>query len=79
MYPTRKQTLELRIQDLYARLEELAEYSEVEEAWMVSGFKDLHYSREELFSVDPDEFYSAKEILKAIELAQNELKDIEDE
>ena len=55
MYPTRKQTLELRIQDLYARLEELAEYLEVEEAWMVSGFKDLHYSREELFSVDPDE------------------------
>ena len=46
---------------------------------MVSGFKDLHYSREELFSFDSDEFYSAKEILKAIELAQNELKDIEDE
>jgi len=79
MYPTRKQALELRIQDLYTRLEELAEFSEVDEAWMVSGFKDLYYSRDELLSVDPEEFYSAREIFKAIHMAENELMDDEDE
>ena len=79
MYPSRKQMLKLRIQDLYTRLEELAEFSEVDEAWMISGFKDLYYSREELLSVDPEEFYSAREIIKAINMAKNELIDIEDE
>lgn len=79
MYPSRKQALEMRILDLYSRLEEMDAYSEEEEAWMISGFKDLYYSHEELLSVDPKEFYSAKEIFRAINVAEEELIAVGDE
>lgn len=79
MYPSRKQALELRIKDLNTRLEELAEYTEEESSWMVTGFKELAFSPIELLSIDPQEFYSVREITNAINMAEEELATIGDE
>ena len=79
MYPSRKQALELRIQDLNTRLEELAEYTEAESAWLLTDFYGLKFSQIELLSIDPKDFYSVREINKAIQMAEEELVAIEDE
>ena len=79
MYPSRKQALELRIQDLNSRLEELGEYTEEESSWMVTGFRELAFSPIELLSIDPKEFYSVREITRALRLVEDELAALGDE
>lgn len=79
MYPSRKQALELRIQDLKSRLEEIAEYTDEESAWLATDFYGLAFSRIELLSIDPQDFYSVREITRAINMAEDELAAIGDE
>ena len=79
MYPSRKQALELRIQDLNSRLEEQVEYTEEESSWIVTGFRELAFSPVELLSIDSKEFYSVRKITRAIQMAEEELAAIGDE
>ena len=67
MYPSRKEALEMRILDLKTRLDELDNYAKGECEWMISGFEELRFSPEELAAVDPQDFYTVREIQKAID------------
>jgi len=71
---SRKAVLEIRIMDLKSRLEEIDGYTVERYEWMVSGFEELHFSREELATVAPQDFYTVREIQRAIDLAEEELK-----
>lgn len=79
MYPSRKEALEMRILDLKTRLEELDSYSNGKYEWMITGFEELCFSPEELAAVDPQDFYSVREIQKAIDQAEEDLKSLGDE
>ena len=79
MYPSRKEALEMRILDLKTRLDELDSYIEGQCEWMVSGFEELRFSSEEHAAVDPQDFYTVREIQKAINQAEEELKSLDDE
>ena len=46
---------------------------------MISGFEELRFSPEELAAVDPQDFYTVREIQKAINQAEEELKSLDDE
>ena len=74
MYPSRKDTLKLRIYDLNALLETVNRWS-VDEAehWAMMKI-DRSYSDEELNTVDINELYRESDITRAIDLATEELK-----
>ena len=46
---------------------------------MVTGFRELAFSPIELLSIDPKEFYSVREITRALRIAEDELATIGDE
>lgn len=79
MYPSRKKALEMRILDLKSRVEELNSLIEAQSDWVVSGFEELRFSQEEITAVAPQDFYTFRELQRAIDLAEEELLALDDE
>ena len=79
MYPSKKEALEMRVLDLKSRMEELDRYIAAHCEWMISGFEELRFSQDELATVDPQEFYTVRELQRAINLAEEELCMLKDE
>lgn len=78
MYPSRKETLEQRINDLNTRLEELDSYIGSEFEWVVNYMSECRLSDVDLLSVDVKELYAASDIYKALALAERELQSIDE-